>query len=177
MNKELKTNNLFKQIIGRTVDKIYQVDYNDNRDRDYYEPWIFWITFKEYDKYIKIEGDFDGEHIKINQANISELQKELNKNDLSKEPNLWQVYKVEEKEKFGELLNKSILKCEFGIDKDEITINEHKVKGQKDVFTFFRFYYGKSFLTIFESGCGLTVSNDKNIKLDFEETFDKYLVE
>jgi hypothetical protein len=32
-------------------------------------------------------------------------------------------------------------------------------------------------LTIFEGGCGLSVSDDKNIKLNFEETFDKYLEE
>ncbi|WP_033962401.1 hypothetical protein [Psychroserpens jangbogonensis] len=173
----MKSNNFIKQIIGKTVDTIYQVDYNENKANDNYLPWTFFITFTEYDKFIEIEGDFDGDHIKINLNQLSELNQKLKKNDLRNEPHLWQVYKVKENESLGKLLNKPILKCEYGIEKDEFIINENKVKGQKEVFTFIRFYYEKSFLTIFEGGCGLSVSNDKNIKLNFEETFDKYLEE
>ena len=177
MNTKLKSNNFINQIVGKTVDKIYRVDFNENKDNDDYLPWTFFITFSEFDMFMEIEGDFDGDHIKINLNQLSELKQKLKKNDLRNEPDLWQVYEIKENENLGELINKPILKCEYGIEKDEFTINENKLKGQKEVFTFIRFYYEKSFLTIFEGGCGLSVSDDKNIKLNFEETFDKYLAE
>lgn len=173
----MKSNNFIKQIIGKTVDKIYQVDFNENKDNDDYLPWTFFITFAEFDKFMEIEGDFDGDHIKINLNQLSELEQKLKKNNLQNESDLWQVYEVKESENIGKLINKPILKCEYGIEKDEFIINENKIKGQKEFFTFIRFYYEKSYLTIFEGGCGLSVSDDKNIKLNFEETFDKYLAE
>ena len=173
----MKSNNFINQIIGKKVDKIYQVDFNENKDNDDYLPWTFFITFSEFDMFMEIEGSFDGDHIKIYLNQLSELKPKLKKNDLRNEPNLWQVYEVKKNEYLGELINKPILKCEYGIEKDEFTINENKMKGQKEVFTFIRFYYEKSFLTIFEGGYGLSVSDDKNIKLNFEETFDKYLAE
>ena len=173
----MKSNNFIKKIIGKTVDKIYQVDFNENKDNDDYLPWTFFITFVEFDKFMEIEGDFDGDHIKINLNKLSELEQKLKKNDLQNESDLWQVYEVKRNENLGKLIDKPILKCEYGIEKDEFIINGNNIKGQKEFFTFIRFYYGKSYLTIFERGCGLSVSDNKNIKLNFEETFDKYLVE
>ena len=122
----MKTKSFIKQIIGKTVDTIYQVDYNENTDDDDYLPWIFFITFLELDKFMEIEGDFDGDHIIINLFDLSELKEKLKNNNLKSEPDLWQVYEVTENEILGRLLNKPILKCEYGIEKDVYDSRKHE---------------------------------------------------
>ena len=93
MNFELNKNlgNWLIQLNGKTVDKIYQVDFNNDRHNDIYLPWLFFITFSDFDKFLEIEGDFDGDHIRINLCDISELDKKLKDNDFQNEPNLWRV--------------------------------------------------------------------------------------
>lgn len=59
------------------------------------------------------------------------------------------------------------------IEKDEFEINGTKINGQNDVFDFIAFNCDNLKLTIFESS-GLGVSNDPDVKLMFEETFDRY---
>jgi len=158
---------------GKTVDKIYQVDYNNDRYNDDYLPWIFLITFAEFDQYLKIEGDFDGSHLKINLREKSLLKNELKENNLPNELDLWQVYETKSDEKLGRLLGQRIEFVEFGADKDEFEINGTKIKGQKEFFNFIRFNCKNLNLTVFEGSLtGLGVSDDKNVKLNFEETFE-----
>lgn len=138
-------------------------------------PWLFFIIFTDFDKFLEIEGDFDGDHIRINLYDNSELDKKLKENNLPDEPDLWCVYETNKDEKLARLLGQKIEFIEYGIDKDEFEINGTKIKGQKDVFNFIRFNCETLNLTIFEgSATGLEVSDDKNIKLNFEETFEKY---
>lgn len=160
---------------GKTVDKIYQVDFNEDRYDDYYLPWKYFIVFKDYDKFLEIEGDFDGNHIKkILNAN-SNLNKKFNENKHTDEQDLWRVCETNNDETLGRLLGKKIEFIEYGIDKDIYEINGTKFKGQKDVFNFIRFNCDSLNLTIFEgSVTGLEVSEDKNVKLNFEETFEIY---
>ncbi|MEQ9303296.1 MAG: hypothetical protein RJQ14_05215 [Marinoscillum sp.] len=162
------------QLNDKTVEKIYQVDFNNNRHQDNYLPWQFFITFHGFDKFLQIEGDFDGDHIKIDLDDISNLEDKLKENDLKNEFDLWTVYTADKSEKLGQLLNGTIRRLEYGIDKDNFVINETRIQGQKDVFTFIRFYLDDSNLTISEGGCGLYVSDDPNEKLNFEETFNTY---
>jgi hypothetical protein len=177
MNFQLNKNlgNWLTQLNGKTVDKIFQVDFNKDRNEDIYLPWLFFIIFSDFDRFLEIEGDFDGDHIRINLYDNSELDKKLKENNLPDEPDLWRVYETNEDETVGRLLGQKIEFIEYGIDKDEFEINGTKIKGQKDVFNFIRFNCEKLNLTIFEgSATGLGVSNDKNAKLNFEETFEKY---
>ncbi len=51
------------QVNGKTVDKIFQVDFNKDRYEDIYLPWLFFITFVDFNKFLEIEGDFDGDHV------------------------------------------------------------------------------------------------------------------
>jgi hypothetical protein len=167
--------NWLTQLNGKTVDKIFQVDFNKDRNEDIYLPWLFFITFTDFDKFLDIEGDFDGDHIRINLFDKSELDKKLIENNLSNEPDLWSVYETNKDETLGNLLGQKIEFIEYGIDKDEFEINGTKIKGQKDVFNFIRFNCDKHNVTIFEgSATGLGVSDDKNVKLNSEETFDKH---
>ena len=84
-------------------------------------------------------------------------------------------YDTRPDETLGKLLEQQITFVEFGIDKNEFEINGTLIKGQKDVFTFIRLNCETITLTIFEgSATGLGVSDDLNVKLNFEETFDKY---
>ena len=129
------------------------------------------MTFKDFDKYLEIEGDFDGDHIKISTADMAGLKKRLEENI---EPNLWTVYKSDRQETAGKVIGQTIMRVEYGVDKDEFEINGTRIKGQKDLFTFIRFHFDDSFVTIFEGGTGLFITDDLNVKLNFEETFDKY---
>lgn len=167
--------NWLTQLNGKTFEKIYQVDFNQNRHEDIYLPWLFFITFSDFGKFLEIEGDFDGDHIRINLYENSELDKKLKENNKPDEPYLWRVYETNKDEVVGRLLGLKIKFIEYGIDKDEFEINGTKFKGQKDVFNFIRFNCESLNLTIFEgSATGLGVSDDKKVKLNFEETFEKY---
>ncbi len=177
MNFQLNKNvgNWLTQLNGKTIEKVYQVDFNQDRHEDIYLPWLFFITFLDFDRFLEIEGDFDGNHIKINLYDNSELYKKLKENNLPDEPDLWRVYETDKDETVGQLLGQKIKFIEYGIDKDEFEINGTKIKGQKDVFNFIRFNCESLNLTIFEgSSTGLGVSDDKNVKLNFEEIFEKY---
>jgi hypothetical protein len=177
MNFQLNKNlgNWLTQLNGKTVDKIYQVDFNKDRHEDIYLPWLFFITFSDFDRFLEIEGDFDGDHIRINLYDNSELDSKLEENNLPDEPDCWRVYDTEQNETVGRLLGQKIKFIEYGIDKDEFEINGTQIKGQKDVFNFIRFNCEKLNLTIFEgSATGLGVSDDSIAKLNFEETFEKY---
>lgn len=177
MNFQLNKNlgNWLTQLNGKTVDKIYQVDFNKDRHEDIYLPWLFFITFSDFDRFLEIEGDFDGDHIRINLYDNSELVSKLKENNLPDEPDCWRVYDTEQNETVGRLLGQKIKFIDYGIDKDELEINGTKIKGQKDVFNFIRFNCEKLNLTIFEgSATGLGVSDHPIAKLNFEETFNKY---
>ena len=175
MNFQLNGNlgNWLNQLIGKTVDKVFQVDFNNDRHGDIYLPWLFLITFSDFDKFLEIEGDFDGDHIRINLYDNSELDKKIKENDLPNEPDLWRVYETNKDETLGKLLGQKIEFIEYGIDKDEFEINGTIIKGQKDVFDFITFNCTSLKLTVFESS-GLGVSDDPEVKLMFEETFDRY---
>lgn len=167
--------NWLTQLNGRTVGKIFQVDFNNDRHEDIYLPWLFIITFFDFDRFLEIEGDFDGEHIRINFYDNSELDKKLKEYNLPDEPDLWRVYETHKDETLGRLLGQKIEFIEYGIDKDEFEINGTEIKGQKDVFNFIRFNCETLNLTIYEgSATGLRVSDDKKVDLNFEEAFEKY---
>ncbi len=68
------------QIIGQTVESVYQVDFNENRDT--HLPSLLFITFERFDKYLEIEGGFDGDHIKLDLNALSELNSKLKENEL-----------------------------------------------------------------------------------------------
>ena len=160
---------------GKTVDKIFQIDYNTDRHEDIYLPFLIYITFLDLDSFIEIEGDFDGEHIRINLIHQSQLDLKLKANDYPNEPDLWKVYPITSEEALGRLLGQKIEFVEYGIDKDEYEINGTICKGEKDVFNFIRLNSNTVSLTIFEGETtGLGVSDDPEIKISFEETFDKY---
>ena len=176
MNFQLNKNlgNWLRQLNGKMVDKVFQVDFNNNRHGDIYLPWLFFITFSNFDKFLEIEGDFDGrDHLRICLCDNSELDKKLKENNMPDEPDLWCVYETEKDETIGQLLEQEIEFIEYGIDKDEFEINGTKINGQKDIFNFIAFNCENLKLTIFESS-GLGVSNDPHINLMFEDTFDRY---
>jgi hypothetical protein len=156
---------------NRTIENAYQVDFINDRLNDDYLPWIFILTFKDLDKYLEIEGDFDGDHIKISIADIGRLKKRIEENI---EPNLWTVYQLDRQEKIGKSIGQTIKRIEYGVDKEAFEINGTRTKGQRDLFTFIRFHFENFFITIFEGGTGLFITDDSNVKLNFEETFDKY---
>jgi len=178
MNFQINKNlgNWLTQLNGKTVNRIFQVDYNGlDRHEDSYLPWLFFVTFIDFDNFLEIEGDFDGDHIKINLYDISELDNKLKKNNLPDLPDCWRIYDTNKDETVGQLLGQKIESFEYGIDKDEFEINGTKIKGLKDVFNFIRFNCEEISLTIFEgSATGLGVSDNPKVKLNFEETFDNY---
>lgn len=167
--------NWLKALNGKTVEKIYQLDFNKDRELDIHLPWMFLIIFKDLDKFLEIEGDFDGDHIRINLYENSELDRKLKVSDLPNEPDLWSIYDTKQDETLGQLLGRDIESIEFGIDKDEFEIKGYLIKGQKDVFKFIRFNCKNLSITIFDgSATGLGVSDDLNVKLNFEDTFERY---
>lgn len=177
MNFQLNNNlgNWLAQLNGKTVDKIYQVDYNSDRHDDIYLPWLFFITFVDFEQFLEIEGDFDGEHIRIKLLPIADLPQKIQENDIPNDPDLWHVYNTESNEILGKLLKQKIDFIEYGIDKDHNEINGTIIKGEKDIFRFIRFNCHNLNLSIFEGvTTGLGISDDKNIKYNFEETFDIY---
>lgn len=163
------------QLNGKTIEKIYQVDFNKERHEDIYLPWLFFVTFSDFDNCMEIEGDFDGSHIKVNLIDSETLKAKLAQNNLPNEPDMWQVYETKSNEILGQLLGQKVDYLEFGIDKDEFEINGAKIKGQKECFNFIRFITRDLYLTIFEgSATGLGVTNSKELKLDFEDTFETF---
>lgn len=168
---DINIGNWLNQLNGKTVKNIFQVDYN-NRHEDIYLPCMFFISFKDFDLFLEIEGDFDGDHIKINFFQNSELEKKIKENTFE-EPDLWCVHSTGSQEKIGLLLGQKIEFIEYGKDKKEYEIKGVKFKGQNDVFNFITFNCENLKLTIFES-LGLAVSDDPDLKLMFEDTFDRY---
>jgi hypothetical protein len=160
------------QLNNKVVQEIYQVDYCEDRHDDIYLPWIFIMTFLNFNKYLEIEGDLDGSHIKINLIDRNQLSSRLESTELNND--YWKVFDVSNDEILGKIIDKSIDFVEYGIDKNEYEINGIKCKGEKDVFTFVKFHCKKHVFTIFEGGCGLFISNDSDIKLSFGDTFDNY---
>ncbi|WP_396596774.1 hypothetical protein [Dokdonia sp. R86516] len=161
------------QIIGQTVESVYQVDFNENKDT--HLPWLLLITFERFDKYLEIEGGFDGDHIKLDLNALSELNSRLKENDFKDFPDLWQVYEARQTETIGKLIHQSIAKCEYGIDKDEFIINGNIVKGQKDLFTFIRFYYNNNYITVAAGSAELSILDKDHNYLHFKDTFDTYV--
>lgn len=107
------------------------MDFNKERHEDIYLPWLFFITFADSDKFLEIEGDFDGDHIKINLFDKSELDKKIKQYNLPDEPDSWRVYNTDEDVTLGQLIGQKIDFIEYGIDKDEFEINGTKIKGKK----------------------------------------------
>lgn len=173
MKSQINNNDIhwLKEINGKTIDKIFQVDYNKDRHADIYWPWLIFIAFKDFDKFLEIEGDFDGDHIRINLYNNSLLNDKLQENNFPEETDLWHVYDTDKDEMLGKLLGQKIDYIEYGIDKDVFEINGTKIKGQKDVFNFIRFHCKPIKMSIHEN-LGLAVSTDP--KMMFEDTFDRY---
>lgn len=177
MNFQINKNlgNWLAGLNGKVVEKIYQVDFNKDRHEDIYLPWLFFITFIDFGRFLEIEGDFDGNHIRINFYENIELESKLKDNNQPDELNSWHVYNTEQNEVLGLLLGQKIELIEYGVDKDEFEINGTLIKGQKDVFNFIRFNCENLILTIFEgSATGLGVSDDPEVGINFDETFNKY---
>jgi hypothetical protein len=162
-----------KKLNELIVSKIYYVDYTSNKD-DSYLPFIYFLLFEKFDYFIKIEGDFDGDHLKLNYFNLSELEEKIIKYDFKNEPDLWCVYDVNQNEKLFKFVGHKIVKVEYGIEKDVFKINGIEQKGEKELITFFRLIFENSQLTFFEGGCGIYACEEKEVKLNFEETFDIY---
>lgn len=167
--------NWLSQLNGKRIDKIFQVDFNEGRNEDIYLPWLFFITFYDFEMFLEIEGDFNGSHIKINLFEISKLDKKIKSNNLSEESYCWRVYDTEKVEVLGKLIGQKIEFIEYGIDKNEFEINGILCKGEKEFFNFIRFNCEEISITIFEgSATGLGVSDDINCKLELEETFETF---
>lgn len=175
MNFQLNQNlgTWLSQFNHQVVESIYKVDYNEGSREDDYHPWLFYLTFKNHDRVLRIEGDFDGDHIQLDVYELDELTKKLEENNFKGEPELWGVYPVDEEDKLGLLINKRIERIEYGIDKDEFTIKDETIKGQKNFFTFIRFYTKSGTITVSES-MGLFATDDPNFRLNFIDTFDIY---
>ena len=77
------------QLNNKTIEKIFLVDFNNARHEDIYLPWLYFITFSDLNKFLEIEGDNGGVHIKINLYDISELDQKLSDNNFPNEQNLW----------------------------------------------------------------------------------------
>jgi hypothetical protein len=173
--RNVNLRNWLTQLNGKTVDKIYQIDFNEDRHEDIYLPWLFFITFSDFDRFLEIEGDFDGKHIRLNLYDNSGLPDKLKANNLPDEPNCWRVYDTEQDETLGLLLGNKIEFVEYGIDKDEFEMNGTLINREEDLFNFIRFNCQTVTLTVFEgSATGLGVSDDPKVKLNFEETSDKF---
>ncbi|MGN7783855.1 hypothetical protein ACTJIJ_04990 [Niabella sp. 22666] len=175
MNFQLNQNlgSWLASLNGKTVSKIYQVDYNEKRYEDDYLPWLFLITFANHDQFLQIEGDLDAEHIKIDLFEIGLLESRLHDYNLAEEPHLWEVYPTAKDETLGQLIDKQIERIEYGIDKDEYEISGAFMRGEKDVFTFIRFHCVNTTITIFEA-MGLGVSDDPSYELSFKDSFDTF---
>lgn len=160
---------------GKIIDKIYQVDFNENRNDDIYLPWLFFITFLKSNFFLEIEGDLDGGHLRVNYYNNSELKIKLKNNNFPTEPDLWKVYETNKFEILGQLLGKTVNFIEYGIEKKLFTINESLVIGNPKLLNFIRFNCNTLEISVFEgSATGLGVSDDSNYKFNFEDTFDIY---
>lgn len=80
--QSINLGNWLTQLNEKTVDKIFQVDFNKDRNEDNYNPWLFFITFYDFDRFLEIEGDFDGDHIRITLIDNAELNDTLKENNL-----------------------------------------------------------------------------------------------
>jgi hypothetical protein len=171
----LNLGNWLAQLNEKTVDKVFQVDFNKDRQEDIYLPWLFFITFSDFDSFLEIEGDFDGDHIRLSLYDNSALENKLKENNLPDESDCWRVYDTQKNETLGQLLGQKIKHIEYGMDKDESELNGTNINEQTDIFNFIRFNCDKVKLTIFDgSATGLGVSTNKDLKLHFEHAIKMY---
>lgn len=54
-------------------------------------------------------------------------------------------------------------------------INGNIVKGQKDLFTFIRFYYNNNYITVAAGSAELSILDKDHNDLHFNDTFDIYV--
>ena len=153
--------NGLSELHGKTIDKIYQVDFNTDRHKDIYLPWVFFITFSDMNKFLEIDGDFDSNYIRIHLYDVLELQHKLKQHHLPDEEGCWCVYDTEQDETLGLLLGQKIASLVYPIDdvkSKEIFTEEHKT-----VFKFIRFQCENFNVTIFKelAAAGLGLSTNK----------------
>ncbi|MFN9320381.1 MAG: hypothetical protein ACK58Q_07330 [Chitinophagales bacterium] len=121
----------FKELIGLIPKNFYKVCLEDE---NLYYTWFIYITFHNYDKFIEIEGDFDGVHIKIELSPLSEIEKKINLYKKSDIQFSWDVHYSNEEEIFNQTINHTISKRDYSIDKGPYKINETFYSGHKELF-------------------------------------------
>ena len=164
----------YQVINGKIVSRIYQVDYNNEPEKDIYLPWLFYLSFKDFDYFLEIEGDIDGQHLRVNLYETSELEDRLARNNFPGELDLWQVYEVNREEKLGQLLGRKIDSMDFGIDQEIFQFDQVNLV-RKEYISFIRIYCENITLTIFEgSATGLEVTDGGNNKMKFSKSVEKY---
>ena len=162
----------YQVINGKIVSRIYQVDYNNEPEKDIYLPWLFYLSFKDFDYFLEIEGDIDGQHLRVNLYETSELEDRLARNNFPGELDLWQVYEVNREEKLGQLLGRKIDSMDFGIDQEIFQFDQVNLV-RKEYISFIRIYCEDITLTIFEGSASYFV--DVSIK-DLPKTrYSRYI--
>jgi hypothetical protein len=160
------------ELNGKTISEIFRVSIDEQTEYS----WLIFIAFSDLERFLKIEGDIDGDHIKIGLEPLSSLPEKLwMYEQFDYEGNLlWEPNKVDKAELLGTLLGKKLSKIEYGVDKHEFVVNGNLLKGERDLFTFIRFHLDDLILTIQEGGSGLYISTEFILGHPFEYTFDWY---
>jgi len=141
------------QLTGKTIDKIYKAGMQMGSDQ--YSAWFFIFTFIEFDKFLEIEGDIDGIHIRIKLTTISELRGRFEKSQSLKDPDLQNSFLVKENEPLGKVIGNTIKKCELGVDREKLMKIKNK---ENNLYSYIRFYFDRFYITVFEGEHGLAIS-------------------
>ena len=151
----------------KIISSIHFVDYiGDDRQEDYYEPWLIFFTFESYDKFLEIEGDFDGDHIKLKVSNLKQLRHRLDDNQTGH----WRVYESKEWQQIDKLIGKTILELSLAIE-DSYLINEDGIKEQFIAINQVIIATQDESITIYECGLGLMLSDSPDVDRPYDESF------
>lgn len=168
----MERNHFLNQVIGKTVKRIYLIDFENEPDNDIYSPWQVLIDFEEFDKFLNVEDAYDGDHIRID-LDASSIDHKLSK---FTEPNLWKPYQFSLKDLTGQLLGKKVTQVFYSKDKKEYELNEEISTGDQSQYNGLKIICDGDGLMIFSDGVGLSVEVNTDVEPSFKETYDWFSI-
>jgi hypothetical protein len=159
--------NLLSPYKGKVIKRIYYVDYNyEDCDTDIYKPFIYFIIFRDSTTFLEVIGDFDGDHIKVVNDNLSNLRKKFKENNFPNQPDLWHIFQLDLIKNFKSIQGEKIVNFQIAFEKSSLENLSQDDEINKDLLIYLSIQFNNNKITFFESlGVDITEKNENSIPL------------
>jgi hypothetical protein len=165
----MKQEHTLSQVLGKRIQNIYLVDFEDNPAEDIYSPWQILVFFDDFDYFLDVEDAYDGDHINISLRPCVTAESVLR--ELTA-PSLWSPSQVEPTDSVGQIIGLKTTQLLYAIDKVTYSINGMQGAGNQALFRGIKVVFAAKIITIFSNGVGLFIGIDTSLVPDFEDTYN-----